>query len=112
MLKIMSNPEFRSPVKVYVPGGTGQQEGEFTVRFRAMTLSQQAEYDMADADGTNAFLRVAVLGWDGLADDAGEVFEFNDANFALMLDLQYFRVALVQAYFSATSGIKAAKRGN
>lgn len=112
MLKIVVNPEFRSPVKVYVPGGTGQQEGEFTVRFRALTLSEQAGYDTSNADGTDQFLRAVVLGWDGLTDDAGQPFEFNDANFALLLDLQYFRVALVQAYFSATSGIKAAKRGN
>lgn len=112
MLKIVQNPEFKTPVKVYAPGANGQQEGEFTVRFRALTRSEQAEFDLGDVDGTDRFLRAVVLGWDGLSDEEGNAFEFNDANFALMLDLQYFRVALVQAYFSTTSGIRAAKRGN
>lgn len=112
MLKIIRNPEFRTTVRVHAPADGGQQDGEFSVRFRALTRSGLAEFDLGDVAGTDDFLRTVVLGWDGLVGDAGERFEFSDDNFSLLLDLTYVRVALVRAYFDATGGVRAAKRGN
>ena len=112
MLKIVRNPEFKVPVTVYTPANGGQREDSFSVLFRALTRSEQTDHDLSTVDGSDAFLRDVVRGWDGLIDDDGQPFAYNDANFSMLLDLQYFRVALVQAYFNATTGIKAAKRGN
>lgn len=111
-MKIIRNPVFTAPVKVMVPSDGGQREQQFTARFRAMTLSEQAEFDTSSANGTNEMLRSIVIGWDGLTDEDGEAFEFSSANLGTLIDLAYVRFALSRAYFDATSGVRAAKRGN
>ncbi len=112
MLKIVRNPEFKAPVKVVLPIDGGQREATFTARFRAQTRSEQAAYDLATVEGTDAFLGAVITGWEGLADEDGQPFDYSSSNLGLLLDLGYVRVAFVKAYFDATSGIRAAKRGN
>ncbi len=112
MLKVIRNPEFLAPVAVQVPADGGQSEGKFKARFRALTKSEIETHEMQTATGATRFLEDVVIGWEGLADDEGAPFAFTAENFSLLLDLPHFRVALIGAYFNATSGIKAAKRGN
>lgn len=112
MLKIIPNPEFKAPVKVVLPVDGGQREAGFTAKFRALTRSEQAAYDIGTPEGTDDFLASVVTGWEGLADEDGEPFEFSALNLRQLLDLGYVRVGLTKAYFEATSGIRAAKRGN
>lgn len=112
MLKIIRNPEFKAPVTVMIPHDGGQREGQFTARFRALTRSEEEAFDRTTAAGTDDLLRSIVVGWEGLADDDGLAMDFSPANLNMLLDLQYIRFGLVQAYFSAVSGAKAARRGN
>lgn len=111
-MKIIRNPAFKAAVRVTVPTEHGQKEQEFTARFRALTVSEQKEYDLGTADGTDAFLRYVLLGWDDLTEEDGAAFEFTPANHAALIDLPYIRVALTRTYFNAINGIKAAKAGN
>lgn len=112
MLKVVRNLEFTVPVTVQLPADGGQSEGKFKARFRALTRSETELHEMQTAEGASRFLNDVVLGWEGLVDDEKQPFEFGGANFDLLLDLPHFRVALIAAYFNATSGVKAAKRGN
>lgn len=111
-MKIIRNPEFLAPVKVLVPADGGSAEQSFRIRFRALTLSEQADFDHSTVEGTNAFLRTVIVGWEGLQGEDGTPFEVSAPNLNMILDLQYIRLAIVRAYFDATNGIGAAKRGN
>lgn len=112
MLKIIKNPEFKALVKVMVPTDRGQVEHSFTARFRALTRSEEAQYDALNAASTDDFLRRVVVGWEGLQDENGEVLEFSDEALNTLIDLHYIRMGIVQAYTSMISGVKAARRGN
>lgn len=112
MLTIVRNPEFRAPVKVLVPSDGGQKESQFTARFRALTRSEESAFNAMSAESTDDFLRSVVIGWEGLKQEDGSVFEFSDENLNTLLDLNYIRTALAMAYTSSVSGVKAARRGN
>jgi len=112
LLKIIRNPEFKAQVKVLVPSDGGQREQQFTVRFRALTRSEEAGFDAMSATSTDDFLRRIVIGWEELKDEDGQTFEFSDEHLSLLIDLHYIRFAIVQAYTNAISGVRAAKRGN
>jgi hypothetical protein len=112
MLKIIRNPEFNAPVKVLVPTDGGQREQQFTVRFRALTRSEEMGFDPLNATSTEDFLRRIVVGWEDLKDEDGSAFEFSDEHLNVLIDLHYIRFALVQTYTSQISGVRAARRGN
>ena len=112
MQKIIKNPTFKTPVRVFVPVANGQTEQTFTVEFRALTRSEVAAFDALSADGADELLRRIVVGWDGAIDSDGDAFEYSAANLDTLIDIPFVRQALTTAYFSATSGVKAAKRGN
>lgn len=111
-MKIIRNPEFKTTVKVLVPTDGGQREQQFTVRFRALTRSEEAGFDAMNASSTDDFLRRIVIGWEDLKDEDGQPFEFSDERLNLLIDLHYIRFAIVQAYTNAISGVRAARRGN
>jgi hypothetical protein len=112
MLKINRNPTFKTPVKVFVPVDNGQAEQTFTAEFRALTRSEMATVDAVSAEGADEFLHRVVVGWEGVVDGDGDEFAFSPQNLETMIDIPFVRQALCAAYFSATSGVKAAKRGN
>lgn len=112
MLKIVKNPEFTSLVTVHVPTDRGRVEHQFKVRFRALTRSEEAQYDAFNASSTDDFLRRIVVGWEGLQDEDGQALEFSEAAVNTLIDLHYVRMAMVQAYTEAISGAKSPKRGN
>lgn len=112
MLKIDKNPTFKTPVKVFVPVDNGQAEQTFTAEFRALTRSEMATVDAVTSEGADEFMRRVLVGWDGVVDSDGDPFPFNQQNLETMIDIPFVRQALSAAYFSATSGVKAAKRGN
>lgn len=111
-MKIIRNPTFTAPVKVMVPSDGGQREQQFTVQFRALTLTEQNNFDTSTSAGTSEFLHDIVVGWEGLTDEDGAAFDFAPANLGMLIDLPYIRYALYRAYSDATSGVRAAKRGN
>lgn len=112
MLKIVKNPEFSAQAKVTVPTDRGQVEHTFTVRFRALTRSEEAGYDAFNAASTDDFIRKIVVGWDGLQGEDGKTLEFSAEALDLLIDLHYVRMGIVQAYTAAISGTKAPRRGN
>lgn len=112
-MKIVRNPTFKTAVKVLVPTDDGQQEQQFTGRFRVLTTSEINDYDFRSADDTTRFLRDAFLGWEAdLTDDDNQVLAATDDNMNLLVSLPYVRFALQRAYFDAVSGLPGAKRGN
>ncbi len=113
MLKIVKNPEFTVPVKVLVPtGDRGQVEHQFKMRFRALTRTEEQQYDSFSAASTDEFLKRIVVGWEGLQDEDGTPLEFSDEALNMLIDLHYLRMGIMQAYTSAISGAKAPRRGN
>lgn len=111
MLKLVKNPEFTAPVTVQVPTESGQIEHSFKARFRALTRSEEAEYDALSASSTDEFMRRVLVGWDGLQDENGKDLKFSPEAVSLLLDLHYIRQALIVAYTSVLAG-KNPKRGN
>lgn len=112
MLKIVKNPEFSVQVKVLVPTDRGQVEHSFKARFRALTRSEEAQYDVFSAASTDDFIRRIVVGWEGLHDEDGQPLEFSEAALNTLIDLHYVRQAIVQAYTAMISGAKNPNRGN
>lgn len=112
-MKIIRNPTFKATVMVLVPTDDGQQEQQFTGRFRVLTTSEVNDYDFRSADDTTRFLRDVFLGWEAdLRDDDGQPLAASDENMNFLVSLPYIRFALQRAYFDAVSGLPAAKRGN
>lgn len=108
MLKIVKNPEFTATVKVSMPQPGGFSEASFTARFRALTVSQAEEFNLMTTEGTTDYLRAILIGWEGVADDDGDV-SFNDAARDELIDVAPIRIALLNSYNAAMMG---AKRGN
>lgn len=106
-MKVVRNPVFKAPVKVMCPTEEGLVEETFTGRFRARSRSELREYDISTAEGMEQLLRDVVIGWEGLED-----FGFSAENLGILLDMDPYRQGFARAYFSATSGLLAAKRGN
>lgn len=115
MLKVVKRPQFTTMVTILEPSDGGQKEGKFKARFQVIPRSELKNYDLSTADGTDEFLRDAILGWFDLVEgEEGDKqpFEFNSTNLNTLLDLDHYRVGFTRAYFDNTSGIQVAKRGN
>ena len=96
---------FTWPVKVLVPTEEGQQEQQFTGRFR---LVPKADLDAAVvADPANADAAVAKLAWTGWGDDlvqAGKPLPYSEAERDELLTLPFVPYAVARAYWDAING--------
>lgn len=109
MFKLVTNPEFSHTVKVRVPVDSGYDDLTFTARFRALSISEAERHNTLTSEGTNAYLREILVGWEGVVDDVGEAVSFNAASRERMIDVPFVRMALLDTYHTALLG---AKRGN
>lgn len=107
MFKVIQHPTFRTVAKVQVPTEEGIVEQSFGVRFRV-----SAEIAEAGAEGGLPWLKEHILSLDDLCDEAGAPLAYSESLRDQLLAQPYVRVALFAAYFDATSGVKAARRGN
>lgn len=118
--------EISFPAKVTVkvphpdkPGETNDQS--FTMRFRAMPISEARKLDaelraIDDADERatqeNDFLKRICVGWDdGVVDADGTPVPFSQDVLDLALDWPFFQVAVFEAYRKAL-GADTARLGN
>ncbi|WP_126977475.1 hypothetical protein [Frigidibacter oleivorans] len=109
MFKVIKNPVFTATVRVTAPTEGGVVESSFTARFKALPVSEMAAINTFTPEGTVDFLRAILVGWEGVADEAGEPIAFNDASRDWLIDIAYVRTAIINAYNAAMMG---AKRGN
>lgn len=109
MFTLQTRPEFTHKVKVSVPVAGGHESHIFTARFRALTVSEAGRHDTMTVEGTNAYLREILVGWDEVIDPEGDPIPFNDETRDRMIDVPFVRVALLETYNAAMMG---AKRGN
>lgn len=107
MFKVVQHPTFRTVAKVQVPTEEGIVEQTFGVRFRVTS-----EVTEAAAEGGVPWLKEHILAIDDLCDEEGKPLAYSEDLRDQLLAQPYVRVALFAAYFDATSGVKAAKRGN
>lgn len=107
MFKVIQHPTFRTVARVQVPTDEGIIEQTMGVRFRV-----SAEIAEAGSEGGLPWLRTHVLAIDDLVDEAGQPLAYSEEVRDQLLAQPYVRVALFAAYFDATSGVKAARRGN
>lgn len=113
MFKIAKSRCVKWPVTISVPqsGGTVQKH-KIEAEFDLLTQSRLQEVMAADRndDGDAALLREVLLGWDGVADEAGQPVEFSDEARNDLVDIPYVRAALIRGYFEAASGNAAARK--
>lgn len=104
MFKLAQSPEFWVPVEFEWTTEKGAREiVKFRVRCKrlaldAITALQQRIRDESLLD--DAVAREIVVGWDGIADEDGNVAAFNEESFARFLQLGTAG-AIVVAYFNA-----------
>lgn len=95
MFKVNHKPEFSHDVIIMVPTDDGHEEQKLRTRFRAITLSEAAEYDMTTWEGQQAYLERVVLSFENLVDEDGKAVECTAEQRAATLDLSYVRQALI-----------------
>lgn len=97
------------PVTISAPSddGSGQTvEYKIKVRFELMERSEARQVE-ADLSLASDALSRKILGWDGVTDENGEAFEFNDDNLNALLDIAYIERAFAIGLIQASNGAAA-----
>jgi hypothetical protein len=112
MFKIEKSKTFKWPVKIHVPreGGTFATH-EITAEFALQEQSKMDALLEAFKNDDTDMLPTVLIGWSGVQDPDGNVFEYSEENKAVLLDIPYVRTAVMKAYFAAATGNKQ-KSGN
>ncbi len=109
MFRVIEDPQFVEEVPVQVPDGSGWREETLRTRFRALTVT---EMDMLEADGgATAVLDRAVVGFEDLADAAGQPVDGSGEWRARLLEYAFVRTALIRVFYSAQAGLRAGNSG-
>lgn len=111
MFKIAEKRTVEWPVTIPVPqDGGGVKKFQARAEFEHLT---QAEIDEILAGGNDIDLMLrAVTGWpDGqFQDERGEPLAFSPENLARLMQIQYVRLAFMQAHFQVQQGREAARK--
>lgn len=105
MLKIDHAPTFEAKVE---PPRFNGKDRSFSAEFAVLRLSEMNAYDLGTGEGTEAFLRRAIVDVGDVEDNDGEPVSVADA-LPVLLDDPTIRIALVRAYFA---GLAGAREGN
>jgi len=101
------NTTYDYPVTVRVPAAGGRaQEQTFTAHFRLITADEMKDIQAADG-GDEAFFKRVLAGWDGIQDANGKPLAYNDKNLRRLAQINYFAVAVGQAYSNFAIGLPA-----
>jgi len=103
MFKLTLNKEILWPVTINLPIDGGKTE---TVSCEAkFKILPQDEFNKLANKGDAQILKVACIGWDGVADESDKPLEFTPENVTSLLQIPYVRQGFLQAYLDASSGI-------
>ncbi|MCK5296138.1 MAG: hypothetical protein KAJ75_04545, partial [Alphaproteobacteria bacterium] len=92
--------EVKWPVKVTVPVDGGRHhEQTFTAKFKILDHDKIESLDIAAID--DELLKESVVGFEGITDADGLEVPYSDENKALILNIVFVRLALMQAYSEA-----------
>jgi hypothetical protein len=106
MFVLMKEHRFSWPVAFDVPMEHGARVAQgFTARFRVLPQSRIEDINLRPAE----LMAEAVVGWEGVLDEAGQPVPFSAATLADLLDIPFILVGLAQAYADAVSGAGARK---
>lgn len=103
VLKKVSSYKWPVSVEVPVDGGKFKKEA-FTAIFKKM--SRSAFNDLIEA-GDDALIDQIVEGWEGVKDEDGDEFEYNDENKIALFDDPYVLRAVITAYTDSVTGSQA-----
>jgi len=111
MFKLAQKRTIWWPVHVDVPqDGGGTRRHTFEGEFEVLTQEEQDQVTTGNhSSGKTDLLDVVLLNYRRLKDETGNDVEVNDANKALLLNIQYVRVALFRSYHQIQSGLGARK---
>ena len=99
MFVMVEDPQFNKKVTGNEPGDDGNAFS-FGARFIALGATEQKTFDLGTEDGTAAFLRRTLVGWDHeLLSANKEPIPFSVEVRDWLIDKAHTRSALVQAYF-------------
>lgn len=93
------NPEFVKETTGNLPGDGGAPFS-FIARFVALGATEQKTFDLGTEEGTAAFLRRTLIGWDGYFHAPEQPVMFSEEERDWLIDKAHTRSALVKAYFS------------
>ena len=108
MFKLKPTNSFKWNVEVREPVDGRYNVYKFKAEFKLLSAEDQQD---AQARGDADFLRVVLIGWEGIQDEDGNELVFSEIARESLIAHVPSRFATVQAYFSAVSG-KASVRGN
>lgn len=106
MFNIEAVPTFRETVKIVAPGGT---EEDFAATFEALEIDEFTGFDLAQPEGTRAFLLRVLLEVDDIVGNDGHRVPHSPELVARLLKKSWVRGPLVAAYLT---GLNQAKAGN
>lgn len=111
MFRLEESHEFDWPVDIRKPVGVDErgrpkfETHRMVATFRALPLDEAAGAMEADGETPREPLMERVLiGWDGIADEAGEALPCTPENVRKLCRIGYVGAALTEAYFRALTG--------
>lgn len=107
MFKLVENPTFTHTVKVKVPVDGGYADQSFKATFNVVPLDERRQFDLEDAEASDAFLRRIIAKLDDIADAEGKPLEYSDAVRDALIARDYVRIAIVRSYFEAMGGARS-----
>jgi hypothetical protein len=110
MFKIATTPTYKAKVAVDIPGDNGKVTTKvFSATFKRLQQSDlddmMARLRSKDLDDRSLIGEVMV-GWDDVADEDGNVLEFNEENLDALLEVFPVRPTIVKTFFNSTSAAK------
>ncbi|WPY94675.1 hypothetical protein T8T21_00690 [Limimaricola variabilis] len=109
MFKIVDRPEFTHDVPVMVPVDGGYREEKLRTRYRVVPDSEAESLVMSRTEDVKAFLRLAVVGFEDVVDDADQPIPYSDELRERLIGAPHVRLALVRGY---TAAVSKARLGN
>ncbi len=102
MFVISRSPKFKTNVEVWMKNEKGVDvKSTFKAIFLRVTSSELEGLHASDQT-TRDFLRQKLVGWEELANDAGDLVEFNSENLEILLEMPEALTALSQALSAST----------
>jgi hypothetical protein len=103
MFKVAQSSNYKYKVNVETNGANGQKEkSTFNVQFKRLKQTEITELAASiDSLSFEDLMDKVLVGWDGLVGSDNEVFEFNDANRALLFDIPEARFAVRDAFWES-----------
>jgi hypothetical protein len=111
MFKVAKNRTFTHEVRIFTPTDGGFTEEKLKTTFALLPVDETRNHDLKTGEGTDSFLRIAVVRFDELTDEKDQPIPYSDALRDQILKLPHVRQGVVAAYFQAIAN-DGPKTGN